>query len=212
MLSNRIDERRNHFLIYQLRTGGSINMQSNPIARFQLKYMSYGSWLSEYLYGFIMVAMVSGMITGVAWIGESQFRWLTTLLLVIVTFGVNITWGLIDGFTVVYGDLVDKAREKDPAGELPAAQKLHRLTKDDANTILAIMSCDALAVIPVILPYILLGFTPLALMLSILIASSALAYIIFLYAEHTGRRKWLAAGVFFVFMVIASLLAYYYGW
>jgi hypothetical protein len=187
-------------------------MTTNPIARFQLKYMSYGSWLSEYLYGFIMVAMVSGMLTGLTWIGEDKFRWVTTLLLIFVTFGVNISWGLIDGFTVVYGELVDKAREEDPKGELPAAQKLHRLSKEDAYTILAIMSCDALAVIPVILPYILLGYTTMALLISIVIASSAMAYIIFQYAKHTGRRKWLFAGSFFVFMVIASLLAYYYGW
>jgi hypothetical protein len=39
-----------------------------------------------------------------------------------------------------------------------------------------------------------------------------MACIIYLYAKHTGRRKWLAASVFFVLMLIASLLAYSYGW
>jgi hypothetical protein len=184
---------------------------TNPVFRFQLKYMSYGSWLSEYLYGFIMVAMVSGMLTGLTWIGEDKFRWVTTLLLIIVTFGVNISWGLIDGFTVVYGGLVDKAREE--ASDQPSsAPKMYRLSKEDGYTVLAIMSCDALAVVPVILPYIILGYTTLAWVLSILIASSAMACIIYLYAKHTGRRKWLAASVFFVLMLIASLLAYYYGW
>jgi VIT1/CCC1 family predicted Fe2+/Mn2+ transporter len=106
--------------------------------------------------------------------------------------------------------MVDKAREE--TGDKSTAYKMRRFSKDDAYTVLAIMSCDALAVVPVILPYVLLGYTTLALLLSIMIASTAMAYIIFQYAKHTGRRKWLAAGIFFVFMVIASLLAYYYGW
>ena len=31
---------------------------SNAIAAFQQRYMSYGSWLAEWMYGFIMVAVV----------------------------------------------------------------------------------------------------------------------------------------------------------
>ena len=200
-----------------------------------------------------MVAMVSGMITGYSFIGLQLFRWEITLWLVLVTFGVNIGWGLIDGFTVVYGGLVDKADEERLIGNLkkdrrnpglrerlfgsiddsvagyvsdedqeilaekiidqgPEAKKTYHFTKEDRNIVLATVSCDALAVIPVILPYLILGFTSLAFTLSILIASFAMAYIIFIYAKRTGRRKWVGASIFFVFALIMTLLAYYFGW
>lgn len=200
-----------------------------------------------------MVAMVSGMITGYSVIGLHLLRWEITLWLMAVTFGVNIAWGLIDGFTVVYGGLVDKADEEKLIGNLkkdrsnqelrgtlldsiegsvagyvsdedqgkladsiidqaPEAKKKYHFTKEDRNIVLATVSCDALAVIPVILPYLILGFTSLAFMLSVLIASFALAYIIFVYAKRTGRRKWVGAGIFFVFAFIMTLLAYYFGW
>jgi len=215
--------------------------------------MSYGSWVSEWFYGFIMVAMVSGMITGYSFIGLQLFRWEITLWLVVVTFGVNIGWGLIDGLTVVYGGLVDKADEEKLIGNLkkdrrnpglrerlfgsiddsvagyvsdedqemladkiidqgPEAKKTYHFTKEDRNIVLATVSCDALAVIPVILPYLILGFTALAFTLSVLIASFAMAYIIFIYAKRTGRRKWVGASIFFVFALIMTLLAYYFGW
>jgi hypothetical protein len=215
--------------------------------------MSYGSWLSEWFYGFIMVAMVSGMITGYTFIGLHLFRWEITLWLIAVTFGVNISWGLIDGFTVVYGGLVDKADEEKLIGNLkkdksneklrgtlldsidgsvagyvseedqanladkiidqgPEAKKTYHFTKEDRNIVLATVSCDALAVIPVILPYLILGFTTLAFTLSVLIASFAMAYIIFVYAKRTGRRKWMGASIFFVIALVMTLLAYYFGW
>ena len=199
-----------------------------------------------------MVAMVSGMITGYSFIGLQLFRWEITLWLVLVTFGVNIGWGLIDGLTVVYGGLVDKADEERLIGNLkkdrrnpglrerlfgsiddsvagyvsdedqemladkiidqgPEAKKTYHFTKEDRNIVLATVSCDALAVIPVILPYLILGFTSLAFTLSILIASFAMAYIIFIYAKRTGRRKWVGASIFFVFALIMTLLAYYFG-
>jgi len=49
-----------------------------------------------------MVAMVSGMITGYSFLGLHFLRWEITLWLIVVTFGVNISWGLIDGLSVVY--------------------------------------------------------------------------------------------------------------
>jgi hypothetical protein len=144
---------------------------------------------------------------------------------------VNIAWGIIDGTTVIYGGLTDKAgleriisklkndrnnrelRDKvlDSIGnssvdylpdaekekivdriidEAPEAPVKYHVSRDDRNTLIAIASRDILAVIPVILPYLFLGFgkTP---MLSRLIASLAIGYIAFLYAEHIGRRKWL---------------------
>ena len=193
------------------------------------------------------------MITGYSAIGLHLFRWEITLWLLLVTFGVNISWGLIDGLTVVYGGLVDKADEEKNIGNLkkdrnnpgsreillgsidgsvagyvsekdqveiaekiidqgPEAKKTYHFTKEDRNIVLATVSCDALAVIPVILPYLILGFTTLAFALSVLIASFAMAYIIFIYAKRTGRRKWVGAGIFFAFALMMTLLAYYLGW
>ncbi len=40
----------------------------------------------------------------------------------------------------------------------PEEKKRYHFTKDDRNTLIATASCDILAVIPVILPFILLGF------------------------------------------------------
>ena len=88
----------------------------------------------------------------------------------------------------------------------------YHVRRDDRNTLIAIASCDILAVIPVILPYLLLGFGKTPLLLSRLIASVAIGYIAFLYAEHTGRRKWLAAGIFVLFTIVVMQITYYYGW
>ncbi len=232
-------------------------MTLNPITGFQRRYMSFGDMLSEWLYGFIMVAVVSGILGGYHQILlNSQLgfgRVYLTVVLLVLTFGVNIVWGLIDGSTVIYGGLTDKAdlekiigklkkdrnnrelrgRILDSLGDssvdyLPDAEKekivdriideapespvRYHVSRDDRNTLIAIASCDILAVFPVILPYLVLGFGRIPLVLSRLIAAIAIGYIVFLYAEHTGRRKWLAAGIFFILTIVMMQITYYYGW
>jgi hypothetical protein len=232
-------------------------MASNPITGFQSRYMSFGDMLGEWMYGFIMVAVVCGIIGGFSEIvlnsNVGLGRVYLTVLLLLLTFGVNITWGLIDGITVIYGGLTDTADLEKIIGKLkkdrnnrelrdkvldsvgdssvdylpdeekekivdriidegPEAQKKYHLTGDDRNTLIAIASCDILAVIPVILPYLLLGFGKVPLLLSRLIAAVAIGYLVFLYAQHTGRRKWLAAGIFFILTVVMMQITYYYGW
>ena len=232
-------------------------MASNPITGFQARYMSLGDMLGEWFYGFLMVAVVCGIIGGYSEILlESNLgygRIYLTVVLLVLTFGVNITWGIIDGTTVIFGGLTDKAdlertisrlkkdrnnrelRDKvlDSIGdssvdylpdeekekivdriidEAPDAPLKYRLSGDDRNTLIAIASCDILAVIPVILPYLLLGFGKTPLLLSRLIASVAIGYIAFLYAKHTGRNKWLAAIFFVVFTAVIMQITYYYGW
>ena len=232
-------------------------MAQDPITRFQSTYLSFGDRLSEWFYGFLMVAVVCGIIGGYSQILLNSYlgygRVYLTVVLLVLTFGVNIAWGFIDGITVIYGGLTDKAdlektlgklrkdrnnrglrdkildslgdssaeylpdeeKEKivdriiDEAPEAPVKYHLHR---DDCNTLIAIATCDILAVIPVILPYLILGFGKIPLMLSRLIASLAIGYIVFLYAEHTGRRKWLAAGIFFILTLLVMQVTYYYGW
>jgi hypothetical protein len=232
-------------------------MASDPITGFQRRYMSFGDMLGEWFYGFLMVAVVCGIVGGYSEILLNSplgyGRVYLTVVLVVLTFGVNITWGVIDGTTVIYGGLTDKAdleriistlkkdrnnrelRDKilDSIGDssvdyLPDAEKekivdriidaapeapvKYHVSEDDRNTLIAIASCDILAVIPVILPYLLLGFGKTPLLLSRLIASVAIGYIAFLYAEHTGRRKWLTAGIFVLFTIVVMQITYYFGW
>ena len=88
-------------------------MASDPITGFQRRYMSFGDMLGEWFYGFLMVAVVCGIIGGYSDIllasNLGYGRVYLTVVLVVLTFGVNITWGIIDGTTVIYGGLTDKA-------------------------------------------------------------------------------------------------------
>jgi hypothetical protein len=232
-------------------------MVSNPITGFQRRYMSFGDMLGEWLYGFIMVAVVCGILGGYSEIllnsNLGYGRVYLTVVLVVLTFGVNITWGIIDGSTVIYGAMMDTADQEKIISELkkdrnkrelrdkildslgdsavvylppeekekivdriideaPEAPLMYHLHREDRNTLIAIASCDILAVIPVILPYLILGFGKIPLLLSRLIAAVAIGYIVFLYAEHTGRRKWLAAGIFAILTVVMMQLTYSFGW
>jgi hypothetical protein len=229
----------------------------DPITRFQSTYMSYGDRLGEWMYGFIMVAVVVGIVGGFEEIllnNDLGFgRWALTVYMLILTFGVNIAWGFIDGLTVIYGGLTDRAdqekaiaalkkdrnnrelRDKvlDSLGdssatylpdeekekivdriidEAPEAPARYLLSREDRNTVFAIASCDILAVIPVMLPYLLFGFGTFPTMLARLIASIAIGYLVFLYAAHTGRNRWLAAGIFVVLTAVMMQITYYYGW
>jgi VIT1/CCC1 family predicted Fe2+/Mn2+ transporter len=232
-------------------------MAQDPISRFQSAYMSYGDRLGEWMYGFIMVAVVVGIVGGFSEIilntAPGYTRLYLTIYMLILTFGVNIAWGLIDGVTVIYGGLTDRAdleevleklkkdrtnrelrdkvldsledsstmylpdEEKEKLvdrviDEAPEAPKTYYLSKDDRNTLIAIASCDILAVIPVMLPYVLLGFGKVPTLIARLIASIAIGYLVFLYAEHTGRNKWLAGGIFVILAAIMMAITYYYGW
>ena len=219
--------------------------------------MSFGDMLGEWFYGFLMVAVVCGIIGGYSEIvldsNLGYGRIYLTVVLLVLTFGVNIAWGIIDGTTVIYGGLTDKAdlertisklkkdrnnkelrnnvldslgdtsvdylpdEEKEKIvdriiDEAPEAPVKYQMSRDDRNTLIAIASCDILAVIPVILPYLLLGFGKTPLILSRLIASVAIGYICYLYAEHTGRNKWLTAGIFVIFTIVVMQITYYFGW
>jgi hypothetical protein len=224
---------------------------NNPITNFQRRYMSYGDWLSEWFYGFLMVAVMTGMVSGFASLSLNRTE--STIVLLILTFTVNITWGIIDGATSIYGGLTDKAdqekliedlkkdsndrKKRDELLELldssvatylsdgekekildeiiqagPEAKRRYHFIKEDRNRMIATASCDILAVIPVILPFLLLGFTALALLSSRLIAATAIGYIVFSYAKHTGRRKWAIAAIFVVFTLVMMSFTYFIGW
>ena len=95
-------------------------------------------------------------------------------------------------------DYLPDAERKRSLTELlmrPEAPVKYQMSRNDRNTLIAIASCDILAVIPLFSRNLLLGFGKTPLILSRLIASVAIGYICYLYAEHTGRNKWLTAGV-----------------
>jgi VIT1/CCC1 family predicted Fe2+/Mn2+ transporter len=94
----------------------------------------------------------------------------------------------------------------------PDVKKRYHFNKDYWNTLIATASCDILAAIPVILPFLLLGFGPVPLAASRAIAALAIGYIAYLYSEHTGRRKYLAAGIFIILTVVVMSITYYIGW
>jgi hypothetical protein len=66
--------------------------------------LSLGNRLSECFYGVMMVVIITGLInTGLPPTQE------TLRILLIVSLGVNISWGIIDGVTAMYGGLVNRA-------------------------------------------------------------------------------------------------------
>ncbi len=81
-------------------------IKETRIARLILRNTTLGDRLCEIFYGVTMVTVVSGMVN----VEASGYENIMAALL-IVSLGVNITWGIIDGATSVYGGLVDKAEE-----------------------------------------------------------------------------------------------------
>jgi len=66
--------------------------------------LTLGNRLSEVFYGVMMVVIITGLInTGLP---PTQS---TLSLLLIVALGVNVSWGIIDGVTSMYGGLVNRA-------------------------------------------------------------------------------------------------------
>ncbi len=76
-------------------------------AKLILKNTTLGDRLCEIFYGVFMVSAMIGIIN----ITASGYGLDIKHVLLILAFGVNITWGIIDGATSVYGSLVDQAEE-----------------------------------------------------------------------------------------------------
>jgi VIT1/CCC1 family predicted Fe2+/Mn2+ transporter len=116
---------------------GLIGVRSAPsrvfrsgIGKLILENTSLGDRLSEIFYGVMMVSVVIGIIN----VFESGYMHIKSVLL-IVAFGVNITWGIIDGATAVYGGLVDKAEEDRLVNSL-RTDKENQVYKEDVKDIL----------------------------------------------------------------------------
>lgn len=100
------------------------------IATLILKNTTLGDRLCEIFYGVTMVTVMIGIINVMA----SGYIHIKSVLL-IVAFGVNITWGIIDGATSVYGGLVDNAEEDRLVNSLRTDKK-NQLYKEELNDLL----------------------------------------------------------------------------
>lgn len=88
---------------------------------------SLGDRLCELFYGVTMVTVMIGIIN----IFESGYYNIKEIMLAIAL-GVNITWGIIDGATVVYGGLVDKAEEDRLVNSL-RSDKNNQMLRDEVK-------------------------------------------------------------------------------
>lgn len=66
--------------------------------------LTMGNRLSEFFYGVLMVVIITGMINNGLPPSQNTLR-----LLFIAGLAVNLTWGIIDGVTSMYGGLVNRA-------------------------------------------------------------------------------------------------------
>lgn len=66
--------------------------------------LTLGNRLSEFFYGVMMVVVITGLINTGLPPTQSTLR-----LLLIAALSVNLTWGIIDGVTSMYGGLVNRA-------------------------------------------------------------------------------------------------------
>ena len=93
---------------------------ASPLVTFIREHLSTGSILAEAFYGIWMVVVVTGTIRAVEQPGESTVR-----VMLGAALGVNIAWGVIDGITVMWANLVDRTKERELVNAL-------RATKGDA--------------------------------------------------------------------------------
>ena len=77
----------------------------NPLSKFLTTHLSIGDILSEAFYGVWMASVSTGLIFGFSDPNSSE----ALLYMVIIAISVNATWGLIDGWTSVYGPKVNEA-------------------------------------------------------------------------------------------------------
>ncbi len=123
----------------------------NRIAQLILKNTSLGDRLSEIFYGITMVSVVIGMVN-YGYFGHRELSYILFLL----ALGVNLTWGIIDGATSVYGGLVDRAEEdrlinalrsdrnnqeqRENVAEILQGTILRKLTDDDQARVVDMIS------------------------------------------------------------------------
>lgn len=105
-------------------------LSESKVGRLILQNTTLGDRLSEILYGIAMVSVVIGMVN-YGFFGLKDLSY----VLFFVALGVNVSWGIIDGATSVYGGLVDIAEEDRLINTL-RSDKNNPEQRDDVNEIL----------------------------------------------------------------------------
>jgi len=74
------------------------------VREFYTKYLPLGDRLGEMFYAVWMVVVSLGILGGTGFEGGA------IAYVVLIAFMVNITWGLIDGITVMYSGVIERRR------------------------------------------------------------------------------------------------------
>jgi len=115
----------------------------NPLVKFIREHLSTGSILAEAFYGIWMVVVVTGTIRAVEQPNDS-----TVKVMLVSALGVNIAWGVIDGITSMWADLVDRTKELELVNALRAkkgdAELRRKLGKAFSGTVAGSLSGDEL--------------------------------------------------------------------
>lgn len=85
------------------------NLARRPLSRIRTFYatnLPVGDFLGEVFYAIWMVVVSLGILGGTGFEGGA------IAYVVLIAFLVNITWGLIDGFTVMYSGIIERARNE----------------------------------------------------------------------------------------------------
>jgi len=77
---------------------------NNGLIAYIQNNLTLGNRLSEFFYGVMMVTVITGLINSGLPPTQSTLR-----LLLIAGLSVNLSWGIIDGVTAMYGGLVNRA-------------------------------------------------------------------------------------------------------
>jgi VIT1/CCC1 family predicted Fe2+/Mn2+ transporter len=91
----------------------------NSISTFIKMQLSVGDRLAEEFYGIWMVTVVTGLVRASGKPTEQSVR-----IMLFAALGTNITWGIIDGLTSIFSDLVDRTKED---------EIIHSLRTDKGN-------------------------------------------------------------------------------
>jgi hypothetical protein len=105
----------------------------NPLSNFLTTHLSIGDILGEAFYGVWMASVSTGLMFSFTDPTSSE----AMLYMVIVAFSVNATWGLIDGWTSVFGPKVNEADDDRILRRLwrdPSDEKAREWIDDDIAT------------------------------------------------------------------------------
>jgi hypothetical protein len=222
------------------------------ISRFRAFYsrnLPLGDLLGEAFYAVWMVVVSLGILGGTGFEGGA------IAYVVFIAFMVNITWGLIDGLTVMYTNIIERARnerivhtlqnhgsssredgmealsegitsvlgaaEKEKILDMIASAppidgdpgtKPYRARRSDLSYALGILSIDALLVIPLVVPFLIVPELSQAQYLSRLVATVIFAFLGAMYAKQLNRRRWLTALFLGTLCFVLFNLAFLAGW